>query len=73
MELSPLQYMSCDIHTHTPVKKSSTNFRLYPFLLRKCSTNCLGHAHGYERHSPVQLHSLDLSWRDLPGVVGGTT
>ena len=26
---------------------------MYPFVLRKCSTNSLGHGHGYECHSPV--------------------
>ena len=35
-----------------PAKKISTNFRLYVFLLQKCYTNCLGHGHGYECHSP---------------------
>ena len=44
--------MSCAIHTHTPAKKSSTNFLLYPFLLLKCSANRLGHGHGYKCHSP---------------------
>ena len=31
--------------THTPAEKSSRDFRMYPFLLRTCSTNCLGHGH----------------------------
>ena len=52
---SPRAVLSCDIHTHTPAKKSSTNFLLYPFLLRKCSAHCLGHGHGYECHRPRTL------------------
>ena len=48
------------IHTHTPAKKSSANFRLYPFLLQTCFTNCLGHGHGYECHSPLLLQSSNL-------------
>ena len=47
--LSPV---SCDIHTHTPAPQSSTSFILDPFDLQTCSTNYLGHGHGYECHSP---------------------
>ena len=49
-----LKVMSCDIdiHTHTPAKKSSTNFLLHTFVIRACSTNSLGHRHGHECHSP---------------------
>ena len=46
-------WVSCDIHAHTPAKKSSTNFLLYPSIIRKCSTNWLGHGDGYAWHSPV--------------------
>ena len=45
--------VSCDIHSRTPDKHSSTNFLLYSFLPRKCSTNRLWHGHGCECHSPV--------------------
>ena len=45
------QNLSCDVHTHTPAPKSSTNSKLYPFLLQMSSTNCLGHGHGYECRS----------------------
>ena len=58
-----LQKLSCDIHTQTPAKKSSTNFLLYPFLLRKCSTNRIGHGHGYECHSPETACSKTVRWR----------
>ena len=44
--------VSCDIHTHTPAKRSSTDFRLYPYLLHERSTNSPGHGHGYECHIP---------------------
>ena len=43
--------VSCDIHTHTPARKSSTNFQLYYFVIQICYTNWLGHGHGYEWHS----------------------
>ena len=49
-----LTIMSCDIHTHTPAQKRSTNFILYPFVVERCSTNWLGHGHGYEWHSSYQ-------------------
>ena len=45
-------------------ESSFTNFLLYPFLLRACSTNCLGHGHGYECHSPVLAAS---GFRSLTG------
>ena len=44
--------LSCDIHTHTPAKKSSTNVPLCRFPLRRCSTKRLGHGHGHDLHSP---------------------
>ena len=49
------QSMSCDIHTHAPAQKSSTNlnFILYPFFVQTCSINWLGHGHGYEWHSSI--------------------
>ena len=31
--------------------RSYTNFILYPFVISTCSTNWLGHGHGYEWHS----------------------
>ena len=43
--------MSCAIYTHTPARKSSTNFQLYYFVIQFCSTNWLGHGHGYKWHS----------------------
>ena len=46
--------MSCATHTHTPAQKSSTNFILYPFVIQTCSTNWLGHGHGYEWHSSLK-------------------
>ena len=50
-----LALLSCDIHTHTPAKKSSANFLLYPFLPHNYSTNYIGHGDGYKCHSPVTL------------------
>ena len=46
------RFSSCDIHTHTPARKSYTNLKLYYFVIRICYANCLGHAHGqgYECH-----------------------
>ena len=38
-----------------PCPQSSTHFLQYPFVLQTCSTNCLGHGHGYEYHSPVWM------------------
>ena len=46
--------LSCAIYTHTPARKSSTNFQLYYFAIQICSTNWLGHGHGYKWHSSVQ-------------------
>ena len=43
--------LSCAIYTHTPARKSSTNFQLYYFVIQICSTNWLGHGHGYKWHS----------------------
>ena len=40
--------MGCDIHTHAPAKKGSTNFMPYPLDPRKCSTKPVGHGHGRE-------------------------
>ena len=54
-------YMSCDIHTHTPARTSSTIFLLYYSVLRICSANCLGHGHGYECHSLIQLHPTQVA------------
>ena len=45
-------HISCDIHTHTPTRKSYTNFQLCYLVIQICATNCLGHGHGYECHSP---------------------
>ena len=42
----------CDTYTNAPAQKSYTNFIMYPFVIRKCYTNSLGHGHGYECHSP---------------------
>ena len=43
--------LSCAIYTHTPARTSSTNFQLYYFVIHVCSTNWLGHGHGYKWHS----------------------
>ena len=40
--------LSCAIYTHAPARKSSTNFQLYYFVVQICSTNWLGHGHGYK-------------------------
>ena len=45
--------VSCDVHTHTPAKKTSANCLLYPFLLRTRAANRLGRGHGYEWHSSI--------------------
>ena len=50
--------MSCDIHTHAPAENNSTNILLYPFLRHVCSTDCLGHGHGDECHSPCYFHYI---------------
>ena len=39
------------IYTHTPARKSSTNFQLYCFVIQICSTSWLGHGRGYKWHS----------------------
>ena len=51
-------------YTHTPARKCYTNFQLYYFVIQMCYTNCIGHGHGYECHSPV-LPRLDAK------VLGG--
>ena len=53
VRLCSLSSMSCDICTHTPAWKSSTNFILYPFVVQRCCTSWLWHWHGYEWHSPL--------------------
>ena len=58
--------MSCDIHNHTPARKSSTNFQLYYFVIQICSTNWLGHGHGYEWHSLLMLLHYRLPPRVAP-------
>ena len=45
--------MGCDSRTHAPAKTSSTDAMLCPFVLRICSTNSLGHGHGYECQAAV--------------------
>ena len=52
---------SCDIRTHTPAQKTYTNIILYPFVIEPCSTNWLGHGHGYEWHSSFTL-TLDRDY-----------
>ena len=49
-----MSFLGCAIHTTAPDKKGSTNFIVYPFVIRKCSANPLGHGHGYECHNPLQ-------------------
>ena len=46
--------MSCAIYTHTPARRSSTNFQQYYFVIQICSTNWLGHGHGYKWHSSCE-------------------
>ena len=53
--------MSCAIYTHTLARKSSTNFQLYYFAIRVCSTSWLGHGHGYKRHSSYYYYYHDIS------------
>ena len=53
--------LSCAIYTHTPARKSSTNFQLYYFVIQICSTNWLGHGHGYKWHS-----SLTQNFHEIP-------
>ena len=45
--------LSCAIYTHTPARKSSTNFQQYYFVIQFRSTNWLGHGHGYKWHSSI--------------------
>ena len=67
-ENAELPDTSCDSHTHTPAKKSSTDFRLYPFLLRKCYTKQLSLETCYTTQlSPYYFiqtycYSRKLSW-----------
>ena len=44
--------LSCDSHTHTLARQTSQTSS-YTSLLYTCSTNCLGHGHGYGCHRPV--------------------
>ena len=46
-----MMMMSCDIHTHTPARKTHTNSQLYYFVIQIGSANWLGPGHGYECHS----------------------
>ena len=39
------------IHIIDLARGSSTNFQLYYFVIQICSTNWLGHGHGYKWHS----------------------
>ena len=50
----PKLLMSCDIYTHTPARKSSTNLQLYYYVVQIYYTNWLGRGHGYEWHSRVK-------------------
>ena len=52
---------SCDIHTNTPTQKCYTNIILYPFVILICSTNWLGHGHGYEWRSSGNV-VVDSRW-----------
>ena len=38
-----------------PCPESSTDIMLYPFVIQRCSTNWLGHGHGYEWHSSIPI------------------
>ena len=61
--------MSCDILTNTPARTSPTNFQLHYLIIQISYTNCLGHGHGCECHSP---HHPALSGYSLQGgAVGG--
>ena len=55
LSLLRLYLLSCAIYTHTPARKSSTNFQLYYFVIQFCSTNWLGHGHGYKWHSSLTI------------------
>ena len=44
--------LGCDIHTDAPAKKKLVIVIMYTLVLRKCSTDPLGHGHGYECRSP---------------------
>ena len=68
--LGMLSSIGCANHTHAPSKKSSTNFLLCQFLLRQCSTNRLGHGHGYDLrslYSPL-LRPLTAAKRGWPNT-----
>ena len=34
---TPFARLSCDVHTHTPARTSSTNFQLYNLVIQTCS------------------------------------
>ena len=68
-------YLSCAIYIHTPARKSSTNFQLYYFVIQICSTNWLGHGHGYTpspptKSFPTKSPRVELSGR-LPTKIYG--
>ena len=58
--------LSCDIHTDTPARKSSTNFQLYYFVFHICATNWLG----LPREAP-QFITLEFESNKLLNKGGG--
>ena len=58
---------SCEIHTHTPARKSYSNFQLCYFVVQSCSTDCLGHGHGYECRSSSPASRLGRDERSSHG------
>ena len=68
MRLAPdaLPLASCDILTHTPARESSTNVLLYSFVPHDCSTNYLGHRHGYECHIYIYIYTyMYICYREI--------
>ena len=48
----------------------TSNFLMYPFVIRRCSTNSLGHGHGCECHSPLQTHAWHHQGGDILSTPG---
>ena len=67
---------SCDIHIHTPSRKVLQTSSHTSFVIHICSTSCLGHWHGYDRHSIVTPKLGEPSHRARATCMGcqaGTT
>ena len=61
--------LSCAIYTHTPARKSSTDFQLYYFVVQMCSTNWLGHGHGYKWHSSASSSIYDTRYTNTVCII----